>query len=89
MCKRKYVFEEDEKINYFCVVGQAQMTGKSPLELKELLKYRKKDRGSVTQIANRLGNPDVVPDWLLPTDKNLIPKSACIMFPKPPKGPGN
>ncbi|KAK6639698.1 hypothetical protein RUM43_007973 [Polyplax serrata] len=66
---------------------QTQMTGKSPLELKELLKYRKKDRGGVTQIANRLGEPDAVPEWLLPTDKNLIPKSLCIMFPKPPKGP--
>ncbi|EEB12332.1 conserved hypothetical protein [Pediculus humanus corporis] len=66
---------------------QTQMSGKSPLELKELLKFRKKDRGGVTQIANRLGDPDVVPEWLLPTDKNLIPKSLCIMFPKPPKGP--
>lgn len=64
------------------------MNGKSALELKELLMYRKKDRGGVTQIANRLGDPDVVPEWLLPTDKNLIPKSLCIMFPKPPKGPG-
>lgn len=70
------------------VLDQVQTAGKTPQELKELLKVRKKERGSVTQIANRLGDPELVPEWLLPTDKNLIPKTACIMFPKPPKGPG-
>lgn len=68
------------------------MVGKSVTELKELLRYRKKERGSVTQIATRLGlarNHDlIVPDWLAPTDKDKIPKSERVAFPKPPKAAG-
>jgi metastasis-associated protein MTA len=55
-------------------------------QLKYLLTYKKKDRGSVTKIANRLGNPGpVTDDWLLltPADKKIHPEK--ISFPKPPK----
>jgi metastasis-associated protein MTA len=55
-------------------------------QLKYLVAYKKKDRGSVTKIANRLGNPGVVTDeWLLltPAEKKVHPEK--IAFPKPPK----
>ncbi|KAK7863307.1 hypothetical protein R5R35_004379 [Gryllus longicercus] len=67
---------------------QLHMTGKSVTDLKELLRYRKKDRGSVTRIANRLGQPNLVtPDWLVLTAKDLLPKPDHVSFPKPPKAP--
>lgn len=69
------------------------MAGKSVTDYKNLLRYHKKERGSVTQIATRLGvsrnHELVVPDWLAPTDKEKIPKSERVAFPKPPKAPGN
>lgn len=58
--------------------GALAMAGRTLPELKQLLVYRKKDRGSVTQIANRLGNPGAtVADWLILTlkeasDRNII-----------------
>lgn len=62
---------------------------KSPAELRELLHYRKKDRGSVTQIANRLGHPSIdTPHWLILTAKDQMPKPDKVFFPKPPKAPG-
>lgn len=65
-----------------------QMTGKSLVELKQLLIYRRKDRGSVTNIATRLGNPgNVVAQWLILTDKDSLPKPERVAFPKPPKAP--
>lgn len=65
-----------------------QMAGKSLLELKQLLVYNKKERGSVTAIATRLGNPNtVVPAWLILTDKENLPKPERVAFPKPPKAP--
>ncbi|XP_017781721.1 PREDICTED: metastasis-associated protein MTA3 isoform X2 [Nicrophorus vespilloides] len=65
-----------------------QMTGKSVPELKQLLIYRKKNRGSVTMIANRLGNPGgPTPQWLILTDKELLPKPEKVAYPKPPKAP--
>jgi metastasis-associated protein MTA len=68
------------------------MVGKSMSELKSLLRFRRKDRGSVTQIATRLGiarnHELIVPEWLAPTDKDKIPKSERIAFPKPPKAAG-
>nr|XP_018904190.1 PREDICTED: metastasis-associated protein MTA3 isoform X1 [Bemisia tabaci] len=70
---------------------QVQMMGKSVAQLKELLRYHKKDRGSVTNIATKLGilrNHELnVPSWLAPTPKDKIAKSERISFPKPPKGP--
>lgn len=63
------------------------MTNKS-LDLKKLLVYKKKDRGSVTHIANRLGNPgSPVGDWLILTPKENMPKPDKVAFPKPPKAP--
>ncbi|XP_044728374.1 metastasis-associated protein MTA3 isoform X2 [Chrysoperla carnea] len=64
------------------------MTGKSLLELRALLIYRRKERGSVTDIATRLGNPgSVVPEWLILTDRDNMPKPVHVAFPKPPKAP--
>jgi metastasis-associated protein MTA len=66
------------------------MAGKSLLELKDLLRYRKKERGSVTHIANRLGQPNLItPEWLILTAKDMMPKPEHVSFPKPPKAPGN
>jgi len=65
------------------------MAGKSLLELKDLLRYRKKERGSVTHIANRLGQSNLItPDWLILTAKDMMPKPEHVSFPKPPKAPG-
>uniref|UniRef100_A0A182MQV0 Metastasis-associated protein MTA3 n=1 Tax=Anopheles culicifacies TaxID=139723 RepID=A0A182MQV0_9DIPT len=62
--------------------------GKSVTEIRRLLTFRKKDRGSVTQIANRLGNPGVsVNEWLVLTPKENMPKPDVVAFPKPPKAP--
>lgn len=50
--------------------------------------YKKKDRGSVTQIANKLGNPGPGPhDWLILTPKDKMPKPEVVAYPKPPKAP--
>lgn len=65
-----------------------QMTGKTLAELKQLRTYRKRNRGSVTAIANRLGRPcSVTPQWLILTDKELLPQPDKVAFPKPPKAP--
>uniref|UniRef100_A0A347ZJD0 Putative MTA isoform B n=1 Tax=Reticulitermes speratus TaxID=60591 RepID=A0A347ZJD0_9NEOP len=67
---------------------QVHMAGKSVLELKDLLRYRKKERGSVTHIANRLGQSNLItPDWLILTAKDMMPKPEHVSFPKPPKAP--
>lgn len=70
--------------------GQVQMAGKTTAQLKELLLYRKKDRGSVTAIATRLGQykETVTPEWLILTDKDKMPKAEIVAFPKPPSAPG-
>lgn len=76
----------------FTYSGQQQIATKSPLELRALLHYKRKDRGSVTNIATRLGHARnyelIVPDWLAPTERDKIPRSERIAFPKPPKAPG-
>ena len=57
-------------------------------DIKSFLKYKKKDRGSVTLIANRLGNPATTGcEWLKLTPKDMMPKPEKVAFPKPPKGP--
>ncbi|PNF30084.1 Metastasis-associated protein MTA1, partial [Cryptotermes secundus] len=67
---------------------QVHMAGKSLLELKDLLRYRKKERGSVTHIANRLGQSNLItPEWLILTAKDMMPKPEHVSFPKPPKAP--
>lgn len=62
--------------------------GKSIADIRRLLTYKKRDRGSVTHIANRLGNPGAtVGDWLILTPKDKMPKPEVVAFPKPPKAP--
>lgn len=63
------------------------VTGKSIPEMKTLLLYKKRDRGSVTHIANRLGNPGSNNEWLKLTPKENMPKPDVVAFPKPPKAP--
>lgn len=49
---------------------------------------KKKDRGSVTKIGNRLGSPGAGPhEWLVLTPKDKMPKPDVVSFPKPPKAP--
>jgi hypothetical protein len=57
-------------------------------DMKTFLKYKKKDRGSVTLIANRLGNPATTGcEWLILTPRDQMPKPEKVSFPKPPKAP--
>lgn len=57
-------------------------------DIKTFLKYKRKDRGSVTMIANRLGNPSSIGcEWLKLTPKENMPIPDKVAFPKPPKGP--
>lgn len=46
----------------------------------------------MTSIATRLAisrnHELIVPKWLAPTQKDKLPKSERVAFPKPPKGPG-
>ncbi|XP_055524665.1 metastasis-associated protein MTA3 [Wyeomyia smithii] len=66
----------------------AAEAGKSISDIRRLLTYKKRDRGSVTHIANRLGNPGAtVGDWLILTPKDKMPKPDVVAFPKPPKAP--
>lgn len=59
---------------------------KSFVEVRKYLIYAKKNRGSVTKIANRLGNPDPnESEWLILTPKDKMPKPDTVAFPKPPK----
>ncbi|XP_065371755.1 metastasis-associated protein MTA3 isoform X4 [Calliphora vicina] len=65
-----------------------RMSGKSAADIKNILLLKKKDRGSVTKIANRLGSPGIGPhEWLVLTPKDKMPKPDVVYFPKPPKGP--
>ncbi|XP_048517810.1 uncharacterized protein LOC125502364 isoform X1 [Dendroctonus ponderosae] len=66
------------------------MANKTHEELQQLLLYCKRNRGSVTAIATRLGTllPDAAtPQWLLLTNKTLLPQPDVVAFPKPPKAP--
>lgn len=64
------------------------MSSKTPEEMKALLVYKKRDRGSVTQIANKLGNPSPGPhEWLILTPKDKMPQPVVMAYPKPPKAP--
>ncbi|CAH1116636.1 unnamed protein product [Phaedon cochleariae] len=65
-----------------------QMIGKTLTDLKQLLLYKKRNRGSVTAIATRLGRPgSVTPQWLVLTAKDMLPLPDKEAFPKPPKAP--
>lgn len=60
--------------------------GKSQADIDKLLVYQKKNRGKVTNIANRLGNPEPIEgDWLVLTPKDKMPQPEKVAFPKPPK----
>lgn len=60
--------------------------GKSQTDITKLLVYRKKNRGSVTHIADRLGNPEPIEgDWLVLTPKDKMPQPDKVAYPKPPK----
>lgn len=62
------------------------MAGKTLSEIQKLLVYRKKNRGSVTSIADRLGNPEPSDnEWLKLTPKDKLPQPEKMFFPKPPK----
>lgn len=62
------------------------VVGKSATDIAQLLIIKKKNRGSVTAIADRLGNPEpVVGDWLLLTPKDKLPQPEKVAYPKPPK----
>lgn len=62
------------------------MSGKVLSNVAHLLTYKKKNRGSVTSIADRLGNPGpVVSEWLILTAKENMPIPEVVSFPKPPK----
>lgn len=64
------------------------MAGKQIADIAPLLMYVKRDRGSVTRIANRLGNPGPASpqhDWLILTPKANMPKPLHVFYPKPPK----
>ncbi|XP_037896690.1 metastasis-associated protein MTA3 isoform X2 [Glossina fuscipes] len=64
----------------------ARVTVRSAAEIKKLLLLKKKERGSVTKIANRLGSPGIGPhEWLILTPKDKLPKPDVVSFPKPPK----
>uniref|UniRef100_A0A1B0A4M9 Metastasis-associated protein MTA3 n=1 Tax=Glossina pallidipes TaxID=7398 RepID=A0A1B0A4M9_GLOPL len=64
----------------------ARVTVRSGAEIKKLLLFKKKERGSVTKIANRLGSPGIGPhEWLILTPKDKLPKPDVVSFPKPPK----
>nr|CAD7198777.1 unnamed protein product [Timema douglasi] len=77
-----------QECTYYINYSQLHMAGKSVLELRELLRYRKKERGSVTHIANRLGQPNLItPEWLILTPKDMMPLPEHVSFPKPPKAP--
>lgn len=68
-----------------CVVN-TRINGKSALDIRKFLLLKKKERGSVTKIANRLGSPGIGPhEWLVLTPKEKMPQPDIVSFPKPPK----
>lgn len=72
----------------FCFIVNTRISGKSALDIRKLLLLKKKERGSVTKIANRLGSPGIGPhEWLALTPKEKMPKPDIVSFPKPPKAP--
>uniref|UniRef100_A0A0K8VJX3 Metastasis-associated protein MTA3 n=1 Tax=Bactrocera latifrons TaxID=174628 RepID=A0A0K8VJX3_BACLA len=65
-----------------------RINDKTAADIKKILlmKRKKRERGSVTKIANRLGCPGIGPhEWLVLTPKDKIPKPDVVSFPKPPK----
>lgn len=51
-----------------------------------MLIYQKKNRGSVTRIADRLDSPGSTDgEWLILTPKDKLPQPDKVAYPKPPK----
>lgn len=74
--------------NFFFSTVALAIASKTPAEIKALLVSKYKNRGSVTKIADKLGNPGAtVAEWLILTPKDKMPKPEVMMFPKPPKAP--
>lgn len=68
------------------ITDASAVADKSFNDVKNLLIYSKKNRGSVTKIANRLGNPEPCDtEWLKLTPKDKLPLPDKVAFPKPPK----
>lgn len=65
------------------------MTGKQIADIAPMMLSVERNRGSVTQIANRLGDPgpsgSSIHEWLRLTPKENLPKPMIVLFPKPPK----
>lgn len=87
----KSIFKNFDRVesNLNFLIAVAVAFQKIPLtDIKSFLKYKRKDRGSVTMIANRLGNPGSTGcEWLKLTPKENMPIPEKVAFPKPPKGP--
>lgn len=81
-----YSVRVDPVIKVLSFLVAAAMTGKVLANVAHLMVYKKKNRGSVTHIADRLGNPGpLVCEWLILTAKENMPKPDVVSFPKPPK----
>lgn len=75
-------------IFFFMILVATAIANVNITDMKAFLKYKKKDRGSVTLIANRLGNPATTGcEWLQLTPREQMPKPEKVAFPKPPKAP--
>lgn len=62
------------------------IVGKTAADIRQLLVYQKKNRGSVTRIADRLDSPGSTDGtWLILTPKDKLPQPEKVAFPKPPK----
>lgn len=62
------------------------IVGKTATDIRQLLVYQKKNRGSVTRIADRLDSPGSTDGaWLILTPKDQLPQPDKVAFPKPPK----
>lgn len=70
----------------FYLTDATAVTDKTFNDVRKFMIYTKKNRGSVTKIANRLGNPEPSEsDWLKLTPKDKMPQPDLIAYPKPPK----
>jgi len=73
------------------ILGQQRVIGKSPVELKALIKNRKRKQpnAKLSDISFKLGQLDrSSPEWLILTDKSKLPQPDKVAYPKPPKAPG-
>lgn len=86
-CLLIHIFNVNHFNNLLFTVAN-QVANINIADIKNILKCKKKDRGSVTLIANRLGNPSTTGcEWLKLTPRDLLPKPEKVAYPKPPKAP--